>query len=123
MVIKTVSHSQSREYVNEFGLKQWIKFGVEIECGELDDTQKAKDHATSIIDKWHKEAMPSKSIEIKQEQLPSFADLEQKTILLAELQAAKTAEEITTIYNEAPHSIKIDTDFFNEVLKAKKKLK
>lgn len=53
MILKQISFSQSRETVNEYGLKRWNKFGVEIECSDTDDTQKAKDYAVSIVESWH----------------------------------------------------------------------
>ena len=42
---------------------------------------------------------------------------------MAELEAAKTSQEVTTIYNEAPISVKTDQEFFNAVLAAKERVK
>jgi len=49
-------------------------------------------------------------------------DMEQKLILMAELEAAKTTKEVTTIFNEAPQSIKADQEFFDAILKAKERV-
>lgn len=62
MTITTVSFSQSQETVNEYGLKRWNKFGVEIQCSDTDDPQKAKDYAVSIVENWHKQQIPDNSM-------------------------------------------------------------
>lgn len=57
MTIENIEHSLTVESVNSIGLKSWRKFGLSIKCTDTDDTQKAKEYAVSIVEKWHNESL------------------------------------------------------------------
>ncbi len=59
MKLKTITYSESRETVDARGLKNWKKFGVEIEVEGYESPEDAKGIAKGYVDKWHKESNPS----------------------------------------------------------------
>jgi hypothetical protein len=46
---KTISYSESKESVNEIGLKSWRKAGVEIELDDTDDVKFAYEKAKMMV--------------------------------------------------------------------------
>ncbi len=46
---KTISYSESKESVNEIGLKSWRKAGVEIELDDTDDVKFAYEKAKTMV--------------------------------------------------------------------------
>jgi len=59
MTITKINYSESREtYNSETGLKRWRKIGLEGEVAETDDTQKAFEHAKTIVENWHNSTSP-----------------------------------------------------------------
>lgn len=53
MILKQISFSQSRETVNEYGLKKWNKIGVEAELGENEPVTAAMQHLVLQVESWH----------------------------------------------------------------------
>jgi hypothetical protein len=114
-------------------LTERIGFEVEVDLDYAGEPQPIIDQVSVIkelCDKTHKELNPGLNLTNDYSSIPthpmstiSQKDLEQKLILMAELEAAKTTEEVTTIYNEAPAAVKSDQEFFQAVINAKQRIK
>ena len=55
MTITTINYSQSKETVYSYGLKKWVKVGLDIAIDEKDDTQKVFEFAKETVENWLKE--------------------------------------------------------------------
>lgn len=53
MKITTIQHSNSKEYFQLNGLKEWKGFIVTVELGEGEDPHKAKDELVTTMESWH----------------------------------------------------------------------
>ncbi len=59
MKIKTIAYSESREAVNETGLKTWFRYGVEVEVEEGEHGDHVAAAAREIVKEWHKKDNPA----------------------------------------------------------------
>ncbi len=59
MKIRSIAYSESRETVDNRGLKTWYKYGVELEADEHDSSDDLANRAKRYVDTWHKQGKPA----------------------------------------------------------------
>lgn len=67
MTITTINYSQSKETVYSYGLKKWVKVGLDIAIDEKDDTQKVFEFAKETVENWLKEEVQQDAAQMQEE--------------------------------------------------------
>lgn len=96
MTITTISYSQSKETVYSFGLKKWVKTGIDIAIDEKDDTQKVFEFAKETVENWLKEDVQQPVAQMDEQvvQLDNNKPKSEAQAILDEIEKCLTPDEL-----------------------------